>query len=118
MGAPQVEGCPPFREKFVALINGRNPRNRPDLVIEDLVGDVWRDAKARHSRDAGPPQVVKPPLIHSGEPIKHPLDPAKIVKRPGSKNGEDEWPLFFYPIEYRDCLLGQMNDVLLAILGP
>jgi len=102
----------------VALVDGRNPGNRSDLVIENLIGDMRRNAKARHSRDAGPTQVVKPPFGHAGEPIQHPLDPAKIMKRPGSKNGEDERPLFLYPIEYRDCLLGQMNDVLLAILSP
>jgi len=55
MDAPQVERRPPLREKFVALVNRGDARNRSGLVIENLVGDMRRNAKARHSGDAGPP---------------------------------------------------------------
>ena len=36
MGPPQIQGRPPFREKFVALIDSRNTGDRAELVVEIL----------------------------------------------------------------------------------
>jgi hypothetical protein len=50
-------------EEVVPLVNGCDPGDRSRLVIEDLVRYMRRNAKASHSRHAGPAQIVEPPLV-------------------------------------------------------
>src|SRR5262249_56251525 len=57
---PSLKGFPTLSKKLVALINSCDPRDRAGLVIENLVGDVGRDAEPGHARGPGPAQVVDP----------------------------------------------------------
>src|SRR5712675_1219133 len=118
MDSPQVQGHPALHEKLVALVDSCDARDRAALMIEDLVCHVRSNAEPSHARYTCPTQIVEPPLGHIREPIKHPFSPAKIMKWPRSKNREHERPRFLCPIEHCDRLLGQMNHMLLAILGP
>jgi hypothetical protein len=58
MAAPSFKCFLTFREKLMALVNRRDPRDRAGLMVEDFVGDVRRDAEACHPGDAGSSQVV------------------------------------------------------------
>src|SRR3954452_25219695 len=64
MAAPPsvLFGAP--RETHGALVDGSNPRDRPGLVVENLVGNMGRNAQPGHPRYAGPTQIVKPPSRH------------------------------------------------------
>ena len=43
MGAPQVQGLPPFGKEIVPLIYGGNARNRAGLMVQDLVSHMRRN---------------------------------------------------------------------------
>ena len=58
------------------------------LVIENLICDMRRYAQPRHSRYAGSPQIVKPPVFQTADFIKFPLGFAETLKRLGSVHGE------------------------------
>ena len=49
MGTPAIERIFALRQKLMPLIYGSYPRNRPTLVVEHLVGYVWRNAKPGHA---------------------------------------------------------------------
>ena len=71
-------------KKIVALIDGRNARNRPVLVVKDFIGNVGCNAKPCHSGYAGPPQVMKPPTADAGQLIKLSLGKAEVLERNAS----------------------------------
>ena len=58
VSAPAIQRFLTLSQKFMALINGRHPGNRPGLVIEDLVSDVRRHTQPCHPRDDGSPEIV------------------------------------------------------------
>jgi hypothetical protein len=60
------------------------------LVIEDLVGDVGRNAEPGHARDAGPAQVVEPPPSNTGELIEDTFGSTEFLERLGSEQREDQ----------------------------
>ena len=70
VSAPLFERNPTLMKKLVALIDSRNPRDRAGLMIENLVGNVWRSSQARHPRYASAPQIVKTPSGNSGHFVK------------------------------------------------
>ena len=65
VGSPGVQSGPALREKLVALVDSRNPRDRAGLVIEDLIGHVWSDTQTSHSGHTSPAQIMQPPAGHS-----------------------------------------------------
>ena len=90
MSTPAFQRVLTFSEKIVALINGRNPRDRPGLMIENLVGNMWRNPESGHPGHAGPAQIVKSPFGYSGELVEPSFSSAKLSEGLGSQNGEDE----------------------------
>src|SRR5262249_59759918 len=89
VGPPSLKGFPTLSKKRVALVNSCDPRDRAGLVIENLVGDVGRDAEPGHARDAGPAQVVEPPPSNTGELIEDTFGSTEFLERLGSKQRED-----------------------------
>jgi hypothetical protein len=49
----------------MALIDCGDARDCSGLVIENFIGDVRRDAEARHPGYAGAPQIVKTPVPYA-----------------------------------------------------
>ena len=62
--SPQVERLLTLDEELMALIHCSDPRDRPRLVIQDLVGHMGRDAEPGHARHTGPTQIMKAPPGH------------------------------------------------------
>src|SRR5262249_58160404 len=89
VGPPSLKGFPTLSKKLVALVNSCDPRDRAGLVIENLVGDVGRDAEPGHARDAGPAQVVEPPPSNTGELIEDTFGSTEFLEGLGSKQRED-----------------------------
>ena len=56
--APTMQRFLALSQKVVPLINGRHSRNRPRLMVEDLVGDMREDAQSRHSRNNRASQIM------------------------------------------------------------
>jgi hypothetical protein len=75
---------PALREKIMSLINSGNPRNRSVLVVQNFISHMRRDTEARHSGNASPPQVMKPPSGDTGQFIKLSLGNAEALKRGSS----------------------------------
>jgi len=69
-----------LRHEVVALINCGDTRDRSSLVIENLVRDVWRDAEARHPRDARPSKVVKAPTSYARKLVDITFCPAEPLE--------------------------------------
>ena len=84
MRAPHFQRFFSLGKKIVALIDSRNARYRPVLVVKDFVGNMGCNAKPCHSRYAGPPQVMKPPTDDAGQLIKLSLGQTEVLKRNGS----------------------------------
>src|SRR5215211_4697883 len=81
MPPPTIQCVLAFCDELVALVDGRHAGNRAGLVIEDLVGDMGRDAEPRHPRHAGPAQIVKPPVLHAAHRIKLSLVLTEVLER-------------------------------------
>lgn len=118
VGPPSLEGFPTFREKLVALVNSCNPRDRAGLVIEDLVGDVGRNAEPGHARHAGPAQVVEPPPSNTGELVEDTFGSTESPEGLGSEQREDQQTIPVRARQYGQRLLGEVDDVRLGILRP
>jgi hypothetical protein len=100
VGPPSLEGFPTFREKLVALVNSCNPRDRAGLVIEDLIGDVGRNAESGHARDAGPAQVVEPPPSNTGELIEDTFGSTEFLEGLGSEHRKHILPRLVCPCQH------------------
>src|SRR5215208_5887491 len=60
---------------------------------------------------------MKPPSSHSGELIQVAFGPAELVVRLSSEYGEHKWAALFRSHQHIDRLVGQVDNVLLGILG-
>jgi hypothetical protein len=58
MSPPPIEGFFAFRQELMALVYGGNPRDRPGLVVQDLVRHMRRHSKPGHSGYASPAQIM------------------------------------------------------------
>jgi len=58
MGSPFFQCISTSCQEVVSLVNGRDARDRPGLVVEDLIRHMRRDAKPSHARHARPSQIV------------------------------------------------------------
>ena len=65
VSTPSCQSVITFGKKIMALIDRGDARDRSGLVIENFVGDVRRDAEARHPGYAGAPQIVKTPVPYA-----------------------------------------------------
>ena len=67
-------------QKVIPLIDSRYTRDGPRLMVEDLIGDMRRDAQAGHTRDACSPEVMKAPACDARQGVELPLIGAEILK--------------------------------------
>ena len=102
----------------MALVYRRHPRDRAGLAIEDLVGDVGRNAEPGHARDAGPAQIVEPPPSNTGELIEDTFGSTEFLEGLGSEQREDQRTIPVCALQYGQRLLGEVHDVRLGILRP
>jgi hypothetical protein len=116
VGSPLFKGILALRKELVPLVHCRYPGDRSGLVVENLIGDVGRNAKTSHSRHAGASQIVKAPPGDTGYCIELALRVAEVLKwmHPGSRKYE------FAPIlcftQHGEGLIRQMHDVRLCVL--
>jgi hypothetical protein len=73
MSAPTIQRLFSLGQKFVALVDGRHSRNRPLLVVENLIGNMRRHSKPGHTRNYGSSEIVEPPSGDAGEFVKRAL---------------------------------------------
>jgi hypothetical protein len=116
--SPSVERLPSLREKFMALVNSRNSRNRAGLVIEDFIRNMRRNAQAGHARNARPAQVVQSPPGHPSALIEQAFGSTEILKGLGMQQREDQRPALVRALQHRHRLIGEVHDVRLGVLTP
>src|SRR5713101_5489255 len=117
MSAPAFKRIPTFAEKFVALIDCRYPGDRAGLVIENLIGNVWSNPQASHSRDTCPAQVVKTPSGNLGKLVKFAFGSGKVLEWFGPMASKYVSFLPFHPLQDGDRLIRKMHHMGLGILG-
>src|SRR5215207_6420206 len=81
MPPPTIQRVLAFCDELVALIDGRHAGDRSGLVIEDLVGDMGRDAEPCHPRHTGPAQIMNSPVLHAAHPVKLCLALTEVLER-------------------------------------
>jgi hypothetical protein len=81
MAPPLLKRFPPPGQELVPLIDRRNAGNRPALMIQNLIGNMGRSAKSRHSGDARAAEIMQTPAGHSRKLIQLPLGTAERQKR-------------------------------------
>ena len=89
IAAPCFERYFSLVQKFMALVDGGHTRDRSGLVVEDLVGDVRRDAEFCHAADDGAANVMEPPIRHSAQLVQSGLGLGKAAERRPSVRRED-----------------------------
>ena len=55
MFAPKIQGIAPFGKELVTLIDSGHAGDGAGLMVEDLVGDVRRNAESCHTAYSRPP---------------------------------------------------------------
>jgi hypothetical protein len=85
VGAPSIERVLAFGKEIVSLVNGGNTRNRPFLVVENLIGNMRRRSKPGHAGNYSS-KLERPDQDHGpGLPFWRYRHPESVV--PPSRNG-------------------------------
>ena len=81
VSAPMVQRFLPLSQEIVPLVYGGHSRNRPLLMVEDLVCHVRRHSQTSHARHYGSPEVMDAP----------PANPAYLVDGPVAPRPERDF---------------------------
>jgi hypothetical protein len=87
--APTIQRFLALSQKVVPLINGRHSRNRPRLMVENLVRDMRRNAQSRHSRNDRASQIIKSPTSDAAQLVNGPLFSSKALKPLSPRGAKD-----------------------------
>src|SRR5262249_30608221 len=83
MARPLIKRFLPLGPELMPWIDRCNTRDRAALMIQDLVGNMRRNAEPRHARHASAAQVMQTPAGHPRKLIQPSLGPTERQKRLG-----------------------------------
>ena len=70
MCPPLFKGVFALRQKVVALVYGRDARDRSGLVVKNFIGDMRCNPQPGHPGHAGPTQIMQAPAGYARELIE------------------------------------------------
>ena len=89
VSAPTIQGLFPFCQKVVPLINRSHAGNRAGLMVENLIGDVRRNAQSGHSRNDRASSIMNSPTSDPAQFVKGRLFLSETLKALSTRGAKD-----------------------------